>query len=762
MKKKLYIICNSHIDPVWLWNRSAGRSTWLNTMHSVVRIMEEEPDLKFNCSSAALYRYVEECDPALFRKIRRFVNEKRWDIVGGWEVQSDVILSRPVTLYHQAESAKKYFLDRFGADVKIAYNVDAFGHSAGLPKILNETGFQYYVYTRSHTTPSLFRWQSEDGSSVIALHIINSYGTSGSEMFLKQHFNKNLKSPLEHQAVFFGIGDHGGGISRKELALIREWQQDYDIVFATLSEYFDAVKDMPLETVTGELGPVFRGCYSNCHEVKRKIARAVRRLETAEKLGVSSAELQEPWQELCFNHFHDILPGTSIREAFEKDIFTGIGSVEHHADKLIDRQIFRRTSELDTMYMPEGGIYCWNPHPFEHKTVMGFNGFADPNRNGVFFNVLRDEDGNEIPLQFLPSDSTFGPFGDAWGKITAVIDLPPTGEKTFAYGVSAKDYPKVGFERQKKLLKNLALEVFFDNTRTWGFDLIQINNKLGNMELVHTEEYCNGPVCSILRAVYRFRNSEVRLDIYDYIGIQEIGVKVRLDWQETMSCMKLSWAHKCVNPDFYTGSCAAAVCRLSKNDYGPAKEWSNGSMITKLPSTQEFSMIDWCAAAADGKIAAFFAADIHSCDHADNRMRLTLVRPVLYADHAPFARKDDDGWMDLGIGFRSFWIAEYDQLPLSSLQKKSIARLNNGEVREITAHEAGDPRGYCEFMKFELAEEQLTVQELRRNDDCETEIRLLNSGEAISLNLPEIGKTEIPAFALRTFKWKNNDISADA
>ena len=449
-------------------------------------------------------------------------------------------------------------------------------------------------------------------------------------------------------------------------------------------------------------------------------------------------------------------------EAFEKDIFTGIGSVEHHADKLIDRQIFRRTSELDTMYMPEGGIYCWNPHPFEHKTVMGFNGFADPNRNGVFFNVLRDEDGNEIPLQFLPSDSTFGPFGDAWGKITAVIDLPPTGEKTFAYGVSAKDYPKVGFERQKKLLKNLALEVFFDNTRTWGFDLIQINNKLGNMELVHTEEYCNGPVCSILRAVYRFRNSEVRLDIYDYIGIQEIGVKVRLDWQETMSCMKLSWAHKCVNPDFYTGSCAAAVCRLSKNDYGPAKEWSNGSMITKLPSTQEFSMIDWCAAAADGKIAAFFAADIHSCDHADNRMRLTLVRPVLYADHAPFARKDDDGWMDLGIGFRSFWIAEYDQLPLSSLQKKSIARLNNGEVREITAHEAGDPRGYCEFMKFELAEEQLTVQELRRNDDCETEIRLLNSGEAISLNLPEIGKTEIPAFALRTFKWKNNDISADA
>ena len=36
--KKLYIICNSHLDPVWLWNLSCGRSAWINTVHSVVRI----------------------------------------------------------------------------------------------------------------------------------------------------------------------------------------------------------------------------------------------------------------------------------------------------------------------------------------------------------------------------------------------------------------------------------------------------------------------------------------------------------------------------------------------------------------------------------------------------------------------------------------------------------------------------------------------------------------------------------------------------
>ena len=125
MKKKIYLICNSHLDPIWLWNRTSGRSAWLNTMHSVVRIMQENPDMKFTCSAAAQYRYIEECDPALFRKISELIREKRWEIVGGWEVQPDVIISRPQPLIHQALSGKKYFLDRFNVDVKIGYCVDS-------------------------------------------------------------------------------------------------------------------------------------------------------------------------------------------------------------------------------------------------------------------------------------------------------------------------------------------------------------------------------------------------------------------------------------------------------------------------------------------------------------------------------------------------------------------------------------------------------------------------------------------------------------
>jgi len=114
--------------------------------------------------------------------------------------------------------------------------------------------------------------------------------------------------------------------------------------------------------------------------------------------------------------------------------------------------------------------------------------------------------------------------------------------------------------------------------------------------------------------------------------------------------------------------------------------------------------------------------------------------------------------MDFGVNYRSFWIAEYDQVPLSALPKYSNARLNNGEVREITAHAAGDQTGKYEFFRLELPEDQVVVQELRRNRNGETEITLQNSGEAISVNLPELGKVNLPAYSLRTFLLirKNN------
>ena len=38
MKKKICVVTNSHMDPIWLWRLREGRSTWVNTCRTVVRM----------------------------------------------------------------------------------------------------------------------------------------------------------------------------------------------------------------------------------------------------------------------------------------------------------------------------------------------------------------------------------------------------------------------------------------------------------------------------------------------------------------------------------------------------------------------------------------------------------------------------------------------------------------------------------------------------------------------------------------------------
>ena len=179
MVEKIFVISNSHIDPVWIWRRRSGRSSWVNTMHSVVGMMKKHPELKFTCSSAALYRWIEENEPSLFREIARLVESCRWEITGGWEVQSDAIIASTESLIRQGISGREYFRKKFGVEVNTGYCVDSFGHAAGLPKILNATGFSRYVFLRPIVTPAelplLFRWRSEGGSAVTALRVFDTY-----------------------------------------------------------------------------------------------------------------------------------------------------------------------------------------------------------------------------------------------------------------------------------------------------------------------------------------------------------------------------------------------------------------------------------------------------------------------------------------------------------------------------------------------------------------------------------------------------------
>ena len=55
--KKLHLICNSHLDPVWMWDWEEGAGAALSTFWQAARFCEEY-DYVFCHNEALLYEYV--------------------------------------------------------------------------------------------------------------------------------------------------------------------------------------------------------------------------------------------------------------------------------------------------------------------------------------------------------------------------------------------------------------------------------------------------------------------------------------------------------------------------------------------------------------------------------------------------------------------------------------------------------------------------------------------------------------------------------
>ena len=87
--KELHMICNAHLDPVWLWQRPEGIAEAISTFRVAADFCEEFEGFVFNHNESVLYEWVEENEPELFARIQRLVKEGKWRIMGGWYLQPD-------------------------------------------------------------------------------------------------------------------------------------------------------------------------------------------------------------------------------------------------------------------------------------------------------------------------------------------------------------------------------------------------------------------------------------------------------------------------------------------------------------------------------------------------------------------------------------------------------------------------------------------------------------------------------------------------
>ncbi|MFC1726407.1 alpha-mannosidase [candidate division KSB1 bacterium] len=437
---KIHLIGNAHIDLAWLWRYPETIEVAKNTFEQALKNMELFPDFKFSQSQAHLYYWMEEKYPALFERIKAKVKEGSWEIVGGMWAEPDVNMPSGESLARQFLYGKRYFMEKFGVNVKTGYLPDTFGHPETLPMILKNSGIDYFLYFRPTEVPSVFNWQAPDSSTVLTSRPQEWYNRPVSDVIGKIAVDFSKETGAKNILRFYGVGDHGGGPTLKDIATLKKLDSVYvypSLKFSRLDNYFEELEkeEINLPVVNDELNFVFRGCWTSQANVKKWNRRGEYLLPAAETFSYFASrlngnypkeEFKEAWRNILFNQFHDILPGS------------GIGEVYIDAEKMYEDAFKIAEEKLRTAVntISENAATVPNSMDF-HVPVMVFNSLNWERTVPVEVEVempgseliVVDKKGKVMQTQVLDS---FEKDGGLTKRILFIAEnIPSVGYKTF-------------------------------------------------------------------------------------------------------------------------------------------------------------------------------------------------------------------------------------------------------------------------------------------------------------------------------------------
>ncbi len=328
---------HAHLDTAWLWTLSVAREKAARTFSNQLALLDRYPEYVFGASSALHYQWIKEDHPDLYQRIKQRVVEGRWEIQGAMWIEADTSMPSGESLIRQFLYGTKFFREEFGVEPDLLWLPDVFGYSAALPQIMRICGVksmltQKISWSQFNKFPHhTFLWEGIDGSDVL-VHFPpedNYCSSLVAEELIKaeQRFAENDR--LDQMLSLFGYGDGGGGPTPFHLERARRL---HDLEGApkvetgradTLFAYFHKNAAV-LNRWVGELYlELHRKTLTTQAFIKHANRRMEERLVTLEMLWsimpdhYPSEEIESLWKTLLVHQFHDIIPGSSIREVYE-------------------------------------------------------------------------------------------------------------------------------------------------------------------------------------------------------------------------------------------------------------------------------------------------------------------------------------------------------------------------------------------------------------------------------------------------------------
>ena len=334
---------HAHIDLAWLWPYAETRRKLRRTFHTALALMEQDPEFRFNQSTAHYYWQLEQDDPELLARIRERVAAGQWEPIGAMWVEPDANMPTGESLARQLLYGQLYFERTFGRRSTVCWLPDCFGFSPALPQLLKLAGVENFFtikvnWSERNKFPyDLFWWEGLDGSRVLAHTFDNPAGNYNGrvapEALLPTWANFRGKTDHDETLLAVGFGDGGGGVTPEMLERQRQLENFPALPrtrWGRVADFFARARESAgrreLPRWSGEIYlELHRATLTTQSAVKRLHRQAERALITAETaaslahlLGAPAPKSLEPiWRTVLKNEFHDILPGSSIREVYQ-------------------------------------------------------------------------------------------------------------------------------------------------------------------------------------------------------------------------------------------------------------------------------------------------------------------------------------------------------------------------------------------------------------------------------------------------------------
>lgn len=775
----IHAVGHAHIDTAWLWTLATTKGKTARTFHTVVHLMERYPNYRFVQSQPQLYAYIQDSFPALFDRIKARVQTDQWEPIGGMWVESDCNVPSGESLARQFLYGQHYFKEYFGAYTEVAWLPDTFGFSHTFPQIATEAGIKYFFTTklRWNETNELphdtFIWRGLDGSELIShftptpmqqwLRMPTYNANLNAQSAIETYSRMHDKDTLTRALMAFGWGDGGGGATPEMLdnmGVLGDFPAVPRVKPTKALDFFKSI-----EAEHGKSLPVWDGdLYLETHQgtltsqawIKKANRQAEIALHDLEFLATwadaiiadyvyPQQKIKAFWLQVLLHQFHDILPGSSIKEVYDdaKVVYADLFSqMDVERDKALsfvaaaiggDVVLFNTTSfERDDIALWKNGNLNQGQGLF---TVDGVELPTQPSDDGLLIDLSRSgidrHSAKPLVIKAAQASDSANPAGVHYLKTDAGHQL--SNASVMAQFDDAGNLQSLSDQMATYLKNGNQFQIFED--RPLLFDAWNIDPDFEDkMWLAKGAESIEIVEQGDLRVTLKIVRNVMSSTITQYIsltkGLNRLDFRTQIDWQERHMLLKVAFPLNFMPQDIRTGT-----------------QWGETKIPTHRNTSWEQARYErpfqqYIIASAGNQQMALLCDYKYGFDVKDNLLRLTLLKGATYPDPTADLGQHEFTYSLLLPTYNPETNAyTLDALKQATLQQHSIHATNpNRPLKqpEATFHNV-----------FPRLPDDVLIETVKKSED----------GEAVVMRLRETTgtKTIIPvADELLTSIWRSN------